>query len=185
MSAATKAVPEPATSPSSLASASTLALNFSPVPSSIPAPVLAPVSAQAPTIAKEENPHLVPQATKAHKWQKPAWTNRGKDVPVAQVASSAKSSSSPNSQTAQGGHSTGAVKQVIGRGVAAKVAGLQAGGMRTTAPTKRRMKTPKIVTDTKETRDKFGNITREITRYITEPDGSKRTEKETVHISAK
>jgi hypothetical protein len=46
------------------------------------------------------------------------------------------------------------------------------------------MKTPRIITDTKESWDREGNITREITRYITEPDGTKRTEKETVYIPA-
>jgi hypothetical protein len=47
------------------------------------------------------------------------------------------------------------------------------------------MKTPKIITDTKETWDKQGNITRETTRYITEIDGTKRTEKNTEYIPAK
>jgi hypothetical protein len=42
------------------------------------------------------------------------------------------------------------------------------------------MKRPRISTDLNESWDKAENITREITRYITKPDGTKRTEKETV-----
>jgi hypothetical protein len=47
------------------------------------------------------------------------------------------------------------------------------------------MKTPKIITDTKESWDRDGNITRTLTRYITEIDGTKRTEKSTEYIAAK
>ena len=146
----------------------------SPMPiASAPAPATSSAPAPASVSSSEQNPHLVPQEKKEQKWAKPNWTNRGKDVPEAGSA-----------PAAAGGGAPTATKQVIGGGIAAKVAGLQAGGMRTTAPPKRKMKTPKIVTDIKETRDREGNITREITRYITEPDGTKRTEKETVQIPA-
>jgi len=77
------------------------------------------------------------------------------------------------------------VSQVQGSSVQARIKGLQADGLRTKPQGQRRMKTPKIVTDTKETWDKHGNITREITRYITEIDGTKRTEKKTEYIPAK
>lgn len=94
-----------------------------------------------------------------------------------------------NTMTKTGGISTGAKKMVVGDGVAGKVAALKAGSAGGTVfnpaiVKKRKMKTPKIVTDTKETTDGAGNITREITRYITEPDGTKRTEKEVVKIPA-
>ena len=79
----------------------------------------------------------------------------------------------------------GVKKMVQGNDVQHRIAGLQTGGLSTVPVGPRTMKTPKIVTDTKETWDKQGNITREITRYITEIDGTKRTEKEIVKIPAK
>jgi hypothetical protein len=48
----------------------------------------------------------------------------------------------------------------------------------------RKMLTPRIITDVKETWDQEGNIKREMTHYIEEIDGTKRTEKETVLIAA-
>lgn len=108
---------------------------------------------------------------KDHTFKKPGWTNRGKDV--------------EGSAGKEGGKSTGAVKMVVGQGVASKVAGLQSAGINPNIQKKRKMKTPRIVTDTKETTDGAGNITREITRYITEVDGTKRTEKEVIKIPAK
>jgi hypothetical protein len=74
---------------------------------------------------------------------------------------------------------------VMGNAVQNRVAGLQNDGLRTTPAATRRMKTPKIITDTKESWDRDGNITRELTRYITEIDGTKRTEKSTEYIAAK
>jgi hypothetical protein len=72
--------------------------------------------------------------------------------------------------------------QEISSGVQERINGLKASGLNTTNTGGRRMKTPRIITDTKESWDKEGNITREITRFITEPDGTKRTEKETLYI---
>ena len=48
----------------------------------------------------------------------------------------------------------------------------------------RKMLTPRIITDVKETWDKEGNITRYMTHYVEDPDGRKYTKKETVHIAA-
>jgi hypothetical protein len=79
----------------------------------------------------------------------------------------------------------GVKKMVQGNDVQHRIAGLQADGISTVPKGPRTMKTPKVVTDTKESWDKQGNITREITRYITEIDGTKRTEKEIVKIPAK
>lgn len=79
----------------------------------------------------------------------------------------------------------GVKKMVQGNAVQERIRGLQEGGIKTVPTGPRKMKTPKVVTDTKETWDKQGNITREITRYITEIDGTKRTEKEIVKIPAK
>lgn len=78
----------------------------------------------------------------------------------------------------------GVKKMVPGNSVQQRIRGLQDNGIKT-VPTTRKMKTPKIVTDTKESWDNEGNITREITRYITDIDGTKRTEKEVIHIPAK
>lgn len=79
----------------------------------------------------------------------------------------------------------GVKKMVQGDDVQERIRGLQDGGISTVPVGPRKMKTPKIVTDTKESWDREGNITREITRYITEIDGTKRTEKEIVKIPAK
>jgi hypothetical protein len=147
-----------------------LILLVAPAPATAPAPVPAPAPAES---EPSENPHLAIPEKKEQGFKKPAWTNRDKDV--------AKSSAAP----ASGPKSTGAVKMVVGQGVASKVAGLKSGGINPNIQKGRKMKTPKIVTDTKETTDGAGNITREITRYITEPDGTKRTEKEVVEIPAK
>jgi hypothetical protein len=124
---------------------------------------------------------------KKYEFQKPAWSNRGKDVPEnsAGPALVADPNAPKNTMTKTGGVSTGAHKMVVGEGVAGKVAALKSGGgLNPAIVKKRKMKTPKIVTDTKETTDAAGNITREITRYITEPDGTKRTEKEVVKVPA-
>jgi len=126
---------------------------------------------------------------KNYEFEKPAWANRGKDLPEQpQTPQLVPDPNAPqNSMTATGAVSTGAKKMVVGQGIAGKVEALkqQKGGINPAIPKKRKMKTPKIVTDTKETTDAKGNITREITRYITEPDGTKRTEKEVVKIPAK
>jgi hypothetical protein len=74
--------------------------------------------------------------------------------------------------------------QEISSGVQDRIAGLKASGLATQNTGGKRMKTPRIITDTKESWDREGNITRELTRYITEPDGTKRTEKETIYIPA-
>ena len=127
---------------------------------------------------------------KKYEFKKPAWTNRGKDVPDqpgAEPAVAADPNAPQNTITQTGAVSTGAKKMVVGEGVASKVAALKdaKGGLNPAIKKERKMKTPKIVTDTKETVNAKGNITREITRYITEPDGTKRTEKEVVQIPAK
>jgi len=160
-----------------------------PVPELVPEPVPTPAAtpAPAPATAPGENPHLVVPDKKEHAFKKPAWTNRDKDV--AQHTPNPELVADPNApkntMTATGGISTGTKKMVVGDGVSSKVAALKGGGMNPAVQKKRKMKTPKIVTDTKETTDAAGNITREITRYITEPDGTKRTEKEVVKIPAK
>ena len=143
-------------------------------------------------MAPGENPHLAVPEPKKHTFAKPAWTNRGKDVdeytPDPKFEAAADPNAPKNTQTNTGAVSMGAKKMVVGEGIAGKVAALKAqpgGGINPAIVKKRKMKTPKIVTDTKETTDAQGNITREITRYITEPDGTKRTEKEVVKIPAK
>jgi len=131
----------------------------------------APPSAPAPKAKPATAPARAP-APATHVWKTP-----GKKAP-ARVAppSVAKATAIPNGTK---------VSQVQGSSVQARIKGLQADGLRTKPQGQRRMKTPKIVTDTKETWDKHGNITREITRYITEIDGTKRTEKKTEYIPAK
>jgi nicotinamidase-related amidase len=69
-------------------------------------------------------------------------------------------------------------------GVASRLKDLKSAGLLDSKGKKQRMVTPKIITDTKETWDKHGNCTVVTIKYITEIDGSKRTEKTTQTISA-
>ena len=68
-------------------------------------------------------------------------------------------------------------------GVSAAKAQLANSGLATTVKTRRKQKTAKIVTETREKfSKKTGEITRTTIRYITEPDGTKRTETTTETI---
>mmetsp|Transcript_11349 Transcript_11349/g.32683 ORF Transcript_11349/g.32683 Transcript_11349/m.32683 type:complete len:188 (+) Transcript_11349:151-714(+) len=82
------------------------------------------------------------------------------------------------------GYITGTRKdQEISGGVMDRIKDLEDAGLQTTKKMGRKMLTPRIITDVKETWDKEGNIKREMTHYIEEPDGTKRTEKETVYLA--
>ena len=74
--------------------------------------------------------------------------------------------------------------QDISEGVMDRIKGLEAAGLQTKKKMGRKMLTPRIITDVKETWDREGNITREMTHYTENPDGTKSTMKETVHIAA-
>ena len=74
--------------------------------------------------------------------------------------------------------------QEISEGVMDRIKALDDAGLQTTKKLGRKMLTPRIITDVKETWDVDGNITRYMTHYIEEPDGRKHTEKETVYIAA-
>lgn len=137
---------------------------------SAPAPPSAPIPAPAP-VPKPTSATAVPGGGPGQKtWVKP--------LPEGEK----KTSYTPDGAVAQ---PLGVKKMVQSNEVQERIRGLQEGGIRTVPTGPRKMKTPKIVTDTKETWDREGNITREITRYITEIDGTKRTEKEIVKIPAK
>lgn len=75
-------------------------------------------------------------------------------------------------------------EQDISVGVMDRIKGLEAAGLQTKKKMGRKMLSPRIITDVKETWDKEGNLTRFMTHYIEEPDGRKHTKKETVHIAA-
>jgi len=74
--------------------------------------------------------------------------------------------------------------QEVSAGVIDRIKGLEDAGLQTSKRMGRKMLSPRIITDVKELWDRDGNITREMTHYIEEPDGTKRTEKETVYIAA-
>lgn len=73
--------------------------------------------------------------------------------------------------------------QEISDGVMDRIKELEDAGLQTKKKMGRKMLTPRIITDVKETWDEEGNIKRELTHYIEEPDGTKRTEKETVYLA--
>lgn len=84
-----------------------------------------------------------------------------------------------------GGYISGTRKdQEISSGVLARIKGLEDAGLQTKKRMGRKMLSPRIITDVKETWDEEGNVTRHMTHYIEEPDGTKHTKKETVYIAA-
>lgn len=74
--------------------------------------------------------------------------------------------------------------QEISVNVMDRIKGLEKAGLRTKKRMGRKMLTPRIITDVKETWDKEGNVTRYMTHFIEEPDGRKHTKKETMYIKA-
>lgn len=74
--------------------------------------------------------------------------------------------------------------QEISEGVMDRIRGLEEAGLQTKKKMGLKMLTPRIITDVKEVWDEEGNITRYMTHYIEEPDGTKHTKKETMHIAA-
>jgi len=83
------------------------------------------------------------------------------------------------------GYSGGTRKvQEISSNVLDRIKGLEEKGLQTKLRMGRKMLTPRIITDVKESWDQEGNIKREMTHYIEEIDGTKCTQKETVFIAA-
>jgi hypothetical protein len=119
---------------------------------------------------------------------KPEWTTAEKSNLGATTEAEAQVVTAPGARPAKNvptGYVSGTRKdQEISSGVQDRIAGLKSSGLATQNTGGKRMKTPRIITDTKESWDREGNITRELTRYITEPDGTKRTERETIYIPA-
>jgi hypothetical protein len=119
---------------------------------------------------------------------KPEWSTAEKSKEGTTAKANAVDVVAPGARPAKNvpaGYVSGTRKdQEISSGVQDRIAGLKASGLATNNTGGKRMKTPRIITDTKESWDREGNITRELTRYITEPDGTKRTEKETIYIPA-
>ena len=75
-------------------------------------------------------------------------------------------------------------EQNVSSGVMERIQGLEADGLRTKKRIGKKMLTPRIITDVKETWDQDGNIRREMTHYIENIDGTKQITKETVFIPA-
>lgn len=119
---------------------------------------------------------------------KPGWASAEKSDTGTTATAEAPVAKAPGARPAKNvpaGFVSGTRKdQEISSGVQDRIAGLKTNGLATQNTGGKRMKTPRIITDTKESWDREGNITRELTRYITEPDGTKRTEKETIYIPA-
>jgi hypothetical protein len=80
---------------------------------------------------------------------------------------------------------SGPKPQLEGVNVTSNVTKLQSNGLKTKLEGPRNMVKPKVIVDTKESFDAYGNITRTITRHITDPDGKKRTETEVVQVPSK
>ena len=81
---------------------------------------------------------------------------------------------------------TGGTRKVqeISSNIKDRIKGLEEKGLQTKLRMGRKLLTPRIITDVKESWDQEGNIKREMTHYIEEIDGTKHTEKETVFIAA-
>lgn len=74
--------------------------------------------------------------------------------------------------------------QEISEGVLDRIGALEDAGLRTKKKMGLKMLTPRIITDVKEVWDEDGNVTRYMTHYIEEPDGTKHTKKETMYVAA-
>lgn len=74
--------------------------------------------------------------------------------------------------------------QEISAGVMDRIGQLEDAGLRTKKKMGLKMLTPRVITDVKECWDEEGNVTRYMTHYIQEPDGTKHTKKETLYIAA-
>jgi hypothetical protein len=74
--------------------------------------------------------------------------------------------------------------QEISEGVLDRIGALEDAGLRTTKKMGLKMLTPRIITDVKEVWDEEGNVTRYMTHFIEEPNGTKHTKKETMYIAA-
>jgi len=178
--AAAKAPPKPAPSPAAARAP----------PASAPAPSPAAQAPAAQPTAPASAPAAAPAPSQSNVRSdpKPGWATAEKSGTGAPASAPVPSGNAPAVRPAKNvpaGFVSGTRKdQDVSAGVQDRIAGLKASGLKTQNTGGKRMKTPRIITDTKESWDREGNITREITRYITEPDGSKRTEKETVYIPA-
>lgn len=190
--------PAAAPVPAPVATKAPAAVKVTPTQPPAPVPVAAsaavpevPVPPEAtPTTGHEATPVVVADSpvktSNVREEPKPGWAtaetatgNGGGGVsPPAVVAPGAR----PAKNVPVGYVSGTRKNQEISSSVQERINGLKASGLNTTNTGGKRMKTPRIITDTKESWDKEGNITREITRFITEPDGTKRTEKETLYI---
>lgn len=132
-----------------------------------------------PVAASSSKPSNVPEEPK------PGWATAETSGNGSAAAPTAVAPGARPTKNVPAGFVSGTRKdQQISSSVQDRINGLKASGLKTTNTGGKRMKTPRIITDTKESWDKEGNITREITRFITEPDGTKRTEKETQYIPA-
>lgn len=74
--------------------------------------------------------------------------------------------------------------QEISEGVMDRIGALEDAGLQTKRKFGLKMLTPRIITDVKECWDEDGNVTRYMTHYIEEPDGTKHTKKEQMYIAA-
>ena len=79
----------------------------------------------------------------------------------------------------------GTAGRKAGTGISSTIAAFQPGVFKPKTGDPRKMKQPKIETSTSESMDVRGNITRTITRKITDPNGKVRTETEVVQVPAR
>ena len=134
----------------------------------VPAPGPAPAARSSPAAAPAQAPAAAPTST-VREEPKPAWAN--KDKPGTGAAAAAvdtphqqSDATAPGSSTASGarpaknvpaGFVSGTRKdQGVSSGVQDRIQGLKASGLKTNNTGGKRMKTPRIITDTKESWDK-------------------------------
>eukprot|EP00538_Stauroneis_constricta_P011442 CAMPEP_0119573086 /NCGR_PEP_ID=MMETSP1352-20130426/44949_1 /TAXON_ID=265584 /ORGANISM="Stauroneis constricta, Strain CCMP1120" /LENGTH=657 /DNA_ID=CAMNT_0007622773 /DNA_START=48 /DNA_END=2022 /DNA_ORIENTATION=+ len=150
-----------------------------PVPAPAPAPAPAPVVVAPPAPAPAPAPAPVsttgfvePAKSVVRKEKLPAWAKSQK-----QLDEEEGKWQKPNPTVGYKPHQAGA-------NVGSQIGSLQNRGVFSQDRAKRRVVKPKTITDTKDTFDKEGNLTRIIIKTIEEPDGSKRRVKTTQYIPA-
>jgi hypothetical protein len=166
-----------------------------------PPPKVVPSKPLPPIAGKAERPTNVRQevtpgwASVDKKQERPQTQLHSSDINCKGLANSAPDAVNPVVPYIAGptgpkfetvGYGTqGKKPQMQGVSVSNTINNLGGSGLKTYNTGPRKMVKPKVIVDTKETFDAYGNITRTITRHITDPDGKKRTETEVVQIPKK
>ena len=103
-------------------------------------------------------------------------------IPTAKTSPTAGSKKAPSAGPPYNTVGYGTAGRKAGTGISGTIAAFGAGASKPKTGDPREMKQPKVETSTSESMDVRGNITRTITRRITEPNGKVKTETEVIKV---